>query len=124
MGLETGIVKLYGKVTTTTSGTIGSTSCKGFAVTKTAAETGRYTVTLEDKYNEFKGCAVTIIGTADAAMTSAKGLVAFIRNEDVDGAKTFNVQFCDPDGSAADAELEDAAVFCLEITLKNSAIAY
>ena len=119
--LEAGVVKLYGKVVTTTSGTVGSTSCKGFSVAKTGSETGRYTVTLSDSYQGFLGCQVTLVGAADAAYTSAKGLVAFVRNVSVaDSTPTFQIQFCDPDGSAADAEVEDAAEFYLEITLKNS----
>lgn len=121
--LESEIVKLYGKVTTTTSGTIGTSSAKGFSVTKTAAETGRYTITLADQYPEFKHCAIVVEGAADAAYTSAKGLVAFIRNVSM-STKTFNVQFCDADGSPADAELEDGAKFYLEITLKNTTIPF
>lgn len=119
--LEAGVAKLYGEVTTTTSGTVGSTSCKGFAVAKTAGETGRYTVTLQDKYNKLLHCGVVVVGSADAAYTSAKGLVSFLRNDTIAaGGKTFDVQFCDSDGSPADAELADGASFKLEITLKNS----
>lgn len=125
--LEAGIIKLYGKFTTTTSGTIGSsTLCKGFSVVKTAAETGRYTVTLADKYNRFLMCNVVIQGAADAAYTSAKGLTWFIRAVDVAATaastKLFYLQFCDPDGSPADAELEDGAIVFLEITVKNSSV--
>lgn len=120
--MESGITKLYGKVVTSTSGTVGSTSCVGFSVAKTATETGRYTVTLEDYFaGGLKACSVMLVGSADAAYTSAKGLVAYLRNVSVSGsAKTFDIQFCDPDGSPADAELADAAEFYIEITVKNS----
>lgn len=120
MTLEGGVVKLYGKVVTTTSGTIGSTSCKGFAVTKTGSETGRYTVTLEDKYMELLACSVIVEGAADSAYTTANGLNSFLRGVAV-GAATplFYVQFNRTD-TAADAELEDAAEFYIEITLKNT----
>lgn len=121
--LEAGIVKLWGKVTTSTSGTIASTSCKGFAVTKTGSETGRYTVTLTDRYSSFKHCSVVVQGAADAAYTTGKGLVSFIRGVDMTN-KVFYIQFVDADGSPADAELEDSAIFYLEITLKNTAAVY
>lgn len=119
--LEQGIVKLYGSATTTTSGTIGSATGKGLTITKTATKTGRYTVTLADKYTALLAVSVTIAGTTDAAYTTAKGLTHIIRNVNV-GAATpyFEIQFNDPDGSAADAELESAAVFYVEVTLKNS----
>lgn len=121
MTLEAGVSKLYGEVTTTTSGTIGSQSCKGFTVSKTAGETGRYTVTLADNYNKLLAVSVAVVGSADAAYTSAKGLVSFLRNDTIAAnGTTFNVQFCDADGSPADAELEDGAKFKLEVTLKNS----
>ncbi len=119
--LEQGVVKLYGSMTTTTSGTVGAQTGKGFTITKTATKTGRYTVTLDDKYTALLACQVSITGTTDAAMTSAKGLASFLRNVNVGAAAPyFQIQFCDPDGSPADAELEDAAVIRVEVTLKNS----
>ncbi len=119
--LEHGIVKLFGSVTTTTSGTIGSSTGKGLAITKTGSEAGRYTVTLADKYNALLAVSICVQGAADAAYTTAKGLVSFVRGVDVGGTTpVFYVQFCDSDGSPADAELEDGAKFFLEVTLKNS----
>lgn len=122
--LESGIVKLFGKVVTSTSGTVSSTSCKGFSIAKTSAKTGRYTVTLENLYKGLKSVNVMIVGSTDAAYTSAKGIVSFLRNVAVDSTGTFDIQFADADGSAADAELEDAAQFYVEITLKNSSLTY
>ena len=121
MSLEAGVSDLFGEVTTTTSGTIGSQSCKGFTVTKTGGEVGRYTVTLADKYMKLLAVSVAVVGAADAAYTTAKGLVWFLRNDTIaSSGTTFNVQFCDADGSPADAELEDGAKFKIGITLKNS----
>lgn len=119
--LEGGVVKLFGKLVTTTSGTVDTTNtaAKGFAITKTAAETGRYTLTLEDNYTSLLGASVIIEGAADAAYTSAKGNVAFLRNVAVTTG-TLDVQFCDADGSAADAELENGAKVYFELTLKNT----
>src|SRR5687767_3421468 len=114
--LEAGVVKLYGSVTTTTSGTIGSTSCKGFSVAKTATETGRYTVTLQDSYVNLLACNIVVVGSADAAYTTTAGLTPYLRNVSVTTAKTFNIQFADV--ALADGELADGAKFHIEITLK------
>jgi hypothetical protein len=65
---------------------------------------------------------VAIVGAADAAYTSAKGLTWMLRGVDVDHATApkLYLQFNDPDGSAADAELENAAEVYIELTLKNT----
>jgi hypothetical protein len=119
--LEAGVIKLYGSVTTSTSGTVSSSTGKGLTITKTSAETGRYTVTLDDKYTSLLAVSVTVQGAADAAYGTGKGLVSFVRGVDVAGTTPlFYIQFCDADGSPADAELEDGAKFYLEVTLKNS----
>lgn len=121
--LEKGVVKLFGHVVTTTSGTIGSQSCKGFSVVKTSAKTGRYTITLDDYYVSFLAAQTTVVGAADAGYTSAKGLTSFLRNVAVDSShKTFDVQFCDRQTAPADADLESGAEFYIEITLKNSSV--
>ena len=121
--LEPRVVKLFGKVVTSTSGTISSSNGKGLTITKTAAETGRYTVTLADRYNVLLAASVAVVGAADAAYTTAKGLVWFLRGVDVSGTTpVLYIQFCDADGSPADAELEDGAQFYLELTLKNSSL--
>lgn len=118
--LEAGVVKLYGSVTTTTSGTVGSTACKGFSVAKTAGEAGRYTVTLADPYIGLLSVHAVLVGTTDAAYTSGKGLVTFLRNVSVSTTgRTFDLQFANPIDET-DAEVENAAKFLLEITLKNS----
>lgn len=119
--LEHGIVKLFGVVTTGTSGAIDSSDCKGFTVVKTAAEAGRYTVTLNDNYFSLRNCTVTLVGSSDAAYTASKGIVPFLRNVSVsNSSKTFDVQFSTAVASPADAEIENGAAFYLEITVKNS----
>ena len=118
--LEGGAVKLFGKVVTTTSGTIGSQTSKGFTVTKTESETGRYTVTLEDKYSSLLGLTVALQGAADAAYTTANGLGWFVRGVDVSASTPlFYIQFYRTD-TGADAEVIDAAEFYIEVTLKNT----
>ena len=118
--LEGEVIKLYGKVVTGASGAISSQACKGFSVSKTGSEVGRYTVALEDKYNALLSSAVSVVGQDDSAYPIANGLSSLLRNVDVGAeAPSFDVQFVRMD-TAADAELEDASEFHLEITLKNT----
>lgn len=116
--LENGIVKMFGKVTTSTLGAVGSSDCKGFSVAKTGSESGRYTVTLEDKFNGLRGASVIVEGAADAVYTDAKSVTPILRNVDVANS-TLDIQFIDPTDNS-DAELDDAAAFYIELTLKNS----
>ena len=117
--LEGGVIKLYGKFVTTTSGTIGSQSCKGFSVAKTGSEAGRYTVSLEDQYMALLMVNAIVVGAADTAYTTTKGLIPLLRNVDVtDSTPGFDLQFVQ--SSLADAELLDAAEVYIEITLKNT----
>lgn len=119
--LESAIVKLYGNLTFGASGAITDDS-KGFSVAKTATETGRYTVTLEDKYSEFMGCNVTVVGPDDSAATTADGYWTFVRNEAV-ASSTFDIQFVRTD-TGADANPTSGNIAHLEITLKNSSNTY
>lgn len=121
--LESAIVKLYGSVTFGASGAVSSSSCKGFSVAKTSGKTGRYTITLEDKYNSIKGCFVSLVGPDDAAATTAAGYWTFLRNDDVASAGTFDVQFVRTD-TGADADPTSGNIALLEITLKNSSNTY
>lgn len=118
--LEQGVVKLYGSVLTSTSGTIASATGKGLTITKTAGEVGRYTVTLADKYSAVLAVSVALEGAADAAYTGSKGLVSFLRNVPSGSVTSFDVQFTTAVATPADAELENGAGFLLEVTLKNS----
>ncbi len=119
--LEAGVVKLYGKLDTTTSGTVDTTntSCKGFTIAKTGSEAGRYTVTLADKYAKLLAVSAVVESSADTAYTTAKGVVPILRGVNMTTG-VFYLQFVDADGSAADAELEDGANVYIEITLKDS----
>jgi hypothetical protein len=109
------IVKLYGTLTIGASGAITAQSCKGFSVALTDSEAGRYTVTLEDAYTAFKGCAVTVEGAADAALTA---FYAAVRGVDVSAtAKSFLVQFVSV--IETDTDLASGDKVHLEITLQN-----
>ena len=120
--LENGVVKLFATVTTSTSGAIASLSSSGLTITKTGSETGRYTVTLSDKYTNLLSAHAIVQGGADGNYTSTKGSYAIVRGVDVSAATPLlYVQFVRTD-NAHDAELEDGAKFYLELTLKNSSV--
>lgn len=117
--LESAIVKLYGEMTIGSAGAISSSQCQGFSIALTDSEAGRYTVTLNDSYYAMKGCQISLVGPADAAITSAGGIISFVRNDDVNGAKTFDIQFAS-NVDLVDADLESGIRVLMEITLKNS----
>lgn len=124
--LTPGLVVLNGYCTTTTSGTLTTTSTSkqyGFTVTKTAAKTGRYTITLNDSYNELLGVHVTLTGPADAIWTASRGVFKGLRNAPAAGSAvtTFDIQFAlNADGTQTDTEIADGASFYITIFLKNS----
>lgn len=111
------VVKLYGNVTVGSSGAVSSSSAKGFSVALTASEAGRYTITLEDSYNAFLGCNVTVVQADDAAITAS---YAGVRNVDVSSSgKTLDIQFVDE--AFADADLASGDLFYIEIMVQNGA---
>lgn len=91
-------ITLTGSIVIGAAGAISSTTglCPSAAagvspgVVKTAAKTGRYTVTLDAKYItlRFLG-APAIVGAADAAIGNATGNVGFYRNRTTN---TFDIQ--------------------------------
>lgn len=118
--LEQGVVKLFGTLVIGSTGAITSQSCKGFSVAKTASETGRYTVTLEDKYNGFLGANVTLEGAADTAFASA-GLAHFVRNVAVSASvPKLDLQISSAVATPADIDLPSGTKVYIELTLKNS----
>lgn len=118
--LEAGVVKLYGQFTIGASGAITASSGKGFSIVKTAAKTGRYTITLQDKYNALLSYSVQVEGPADAAF-GAGGILTFIRGAAV-GAATplLYVQLASSVAAPADAEAPTGTKVYIELTLKNS----
>lgn len=106
-------ITLHGSVVIGASGAISSQDCKGFSVVKTAAETGRYTVTLEDVYTAFLGCCVTIQGVTDAALTV---LYAGVRNVAM-ASKTFDIQCVGAVG--ADTNPASGNVLYISVSLQN-----
>lgn len=116
--LQNGIVQLYGSITIGSSGAIDSSSTKGWSVAKTAAETGRYTVTLEDSYVGFVNCQCVMEIAADAAPSTGGHLFA-IRNVSVaDSTPTFDIQVLDAAG--ADTNPTSGFKIWVTIVLRNS----
>lgn len=123
MTLEGGVVKLYGYITIGSSGAISASGCKGFSVAKTATKTGRYTLTLEDKYMALLAAQFTVQGPADAAFGTTCGSLAFIRGEDVaaaGGTPLLYLQIAGATTSPADTEAPSGTKVFIELTLKNS----
>ena len=115
-------VKLFGSVVIGSTGAISSQSNLGFSVAKTATETGRYTVTLEDSYNALLNCSVISLVATDAAVGATNGFIPVLRNVSVaDSTPTFDIQFTDAAG--ADADPASGYQFYIEITLRNSSVA-
>lgn len=120
--LEKGVVTLYATITTTTSGTIGSTSAVGLSVAKVAGEAGRYRITLEDKYTRLLSVSAIVSGDTDAAYTSTAGVRPLVRNVAVSAATPiFDLQLTRTD-TGADAEPISGAVIYVAIVLKNSSV--
>lgn len=125
--ISPGLLLIFGRVVTSTGGTIASTDIPGggVAVTKTGSEVGRYTFAVTDAADtaltglRFVHLDVTVIGPDDTAMTDAKGVGKVIRDIDIGAGAddgTVEVQFQDAD-SAADAELQDGAEFTFMLVL-------
>lgn len=113
-----GLRLLHVSATTTTSGTISGTTATGYGVkmTKTASETGRYTLSLigQDGTGQTAkgliGVIVNLVGPDDAAMTDAKGIwQGVVRDDDIASDGTLEIQFQDAD-SGADTEVQDGAL--------------
>ncbi|MCA1824417.1 MAG: hypothetical protein LC640_09190 [Frankia sp.] len=134
MGTQSpGIVTITGLVTTGVAGVVSSSNIPGggASIAKTAAKTGRYTITLALPTTPNPGVALSnltflggfagVLGPDDTAMTAAKGLFGIFRDDDISttGAKdgTIELQFVRYNGTTdvADTELQDNASFYFTI---------
>ncbi len=131
-----GIVQLFGRHTTTTSGALSTTNTAfsqpidcGYTLTKTSAEAGRYSVQLVGANGSsavtaaelLSVSATLLIAAADTAYTTDKGLIACVRADTVVTDGIFLLQFATGD-SNADAELEDGAIILLSIAIRNTLV--
>ena len=99
--LQKEVKKLHVKITTDGSGDVTATS--GTGITSAAHAANVYTITLDDKYNEFLGAAV-LAGVAATHHLNA---------EDISGAKTVAIEF-----SATQASTD----IHIELILKNTSV--
>ena len=128
------MIKVIGRVTTSTSGTISTSDIRGGACTiaKTGGKTGRYTITMVAGTDfaitdlVFLGLSAQIIGPDDAALTASKGTIPITRDIDIgEGADdgTVELQWTVATATAqADTEVQDAAGFTFELTLGNKRV--
>ena len=116
MAIEKGLVCLYGRATIGATGAITTQDARGFSIANGA--TGVYTITLEDNYTALRMVSTNVIDS----ITAADGKVGMITAEDVANG-TLEITFVGTDDGAA-ADPASGAVILIEITLKNSSVAY
>jgi hypothetical protein len=117
-GLEKKVVDLYLKATIGSTGavTIVAASSKGIA-SIARNSTGKYTITLSDKYNDLlmaSGCIEKSSGDPSAA----SGFV--VRSQAVSSAKTVVVEYLDETGAAV--ELSSGDTIRLKLELKATSV--
>lgn len=110
------VVALYGEVTTTTGGAIGSQVCKGFSVARTG--TGVYTITLQDTYAGVLDAHVTL---TVGAVVPGKGQL-FVLTTDTPLAASLVVKAYRPDTQVV-ADVDDGARLKFVLTLSRVATA-
>lgn len=116
--LDAGVVSLFGSITLGTSGAVASSTGKGLTIAKTGSETGRYTITLSDKYFQFLGASLAVELAADAAAGS-DGFIPSLRGVDL-ANNVLYIQLSD----AAGADTEGASGFKIyfRLDLRNSSV--
>ena len=108
-------VTLFGSVTTTTSGAIGSQLCKGFSVARTG--TGVYRITLQDAYAALLNLSVTL---SVSAVTAGKGQLFFV-STNTPLSSVIDVTVLRPD-TQVPADVDDGALVSFAITLSRVAL--
>lgn len=118
------LVTLTGEVILGTSGAITSQDCNGFSVALDGDDTGRYNVTLANKFTKLRYGHAVLELSADTAAVQAKGVVGVLRNVSMT-AGTLDIQFTTvPTGAAAgaDAVPENSAVMRIVMILSRGTI--
>jgi hypothetical protein len=112
--LDREVKLLFGYVVFGASGAVSSVDALGFTVTKVAATTGRYTITLEDKYNALVGIAFAPYNAGTAA-----GEQWEVRTN-LTSSTTITIEHVSDAGAAADAASGNGVYITL--ALRNSAV--
>lgn len=117
--------RYYHRLVTGTSGAVDTTNSDPAAdsavtMVKTGSKTGRYTITLPTPHRKLLQVTATVIGSSDAAYGAVSvGLLAFIRNDAVSTAGTFDLQFANASTNFTDAELPNNLSVMIEIVVQN-----
>jgi len=118
-----GLMCVGGRFTTSTSGAIsGTADVWGCTVTKTASETGRYTVTLPRPSQKLLMADVCLVGPDDAALTTTKGLIPVVRDDDIATDGTVEIQFVTSNSGNADTEVQDGALVRFMLWLVDTSV--
>ena len=121
---RTNVETYYHTAVTTTSGTLSTTAgdtaaISGLTVSKTATETGRYTIQTPTPHKRRVKLNVNILGADDAAYgATTLGLVWFMRDDDIASDGTIEIQFVDA-ATYADAEILNGASFDIELIVEG-----
>ena len=110
------------RFTTSTNGDIsGTPDYYGISsIVLTGSEAGRYTVTLPRASVKLAGVIATLVGPDDAALTTTKGLVAVVRDDDIATDGTCEIQFVETVTANADTDIQDGASVRLMLFLIDS----
>lgn len=128
VGQRRGVLSFFATVIIGAAGAISSqdkSEATGMAqIVKTAAQVGRYTITLPERYKTFLKGVVTIIGPNSAAYNGAantSGLMVIFRADDIDANNkdgTIELQFVQA-STYSDAELPNPTTFIVEIVVSE-----
>jgi hypothetical protein len=115
----------FSKVLISTSGAISGQTAEawsGLVVTKTAAKTGRYTVTMTGGRRALLlAVNATLITADDAAIADASGIISSVRDDDMATDGTFELQW-HRNTTLVDTEVADAAIgFFLMVAVAREA---
>lgn len=120
-----GVILLFGKVPLGTSGALATTysagtMTPGVTVTKTGGgKTARYTLTLAGTVKQVLFAQAIVVGADDTAYTTANGIQAILRDDDLASDGTIELQFVRTD-TGADAEIEDNRTFYYMLAVSTS----
>jgi hypothetical protein len=117
VGIEKGLVCLFGRINIGAAGVISSQDCRGFSASFLG--TGGYILTLEDKYTALYNVTGTIVGAVSATTASD----FYVSQETVAADnKRLILQFLN--GTGVNDDMADGNTLLIEVTLKNSTVKY
>lgn len=112
--LEKELITIVGRIPLSAAAAVGTKVGRGFSVVKTA--TGRYTVTLQDRYTQLIGLSFTVIGSGTIVTTPE------LESEAVASAGTFIIKTVTR-STGVTADTAVAFDLCFTAHLRNSSVA-